>query len=1240
MTMINGTANDDELSGFATDDTLTGLAGNDALDGGAGTDRAVYQGNAADYRLAMGPNGEWRVTATQGNEGSDTLTNIEVLQFADRDWRVGTQGEFRVNPTTPALPLSSSLMASRWGNFYGFGMMWISAGQVGSAPGVYGQFFNRAGNTILGELRIDTFTATGPDSLASTAMNDRLMIWVSASQDGSGYDIYMKPLYDPSGTSLGGTYRVNTITAGDQQFPDLGEQFVTWMSEGHDGSGQDIYGRFLSDYPKEFRINTTTAGDQQSPRATFVLGGLGVVVWMSEDQDGSGGGIYGQRFSSQRAALGGEFRINTTTVGNQRSPSVTALNDAVFVVAWVSEDQDGAGGGIYGQRFSSAGAALGGEFRVNTTTAGDQRSPSITALKDGSFVVAWVSEDQDGDGGGIYGQRFSSAGVALGGEFLINSTTGGDQVHPAVEAMSDGGFVVTWESHAPGESGVGIYYQRYDAAGMPFLSLQGTDQGDLFDLSTNTNGVIVTGGMGDDIYIVNSGTIIDEKFGQGTDTVQTSEFYWLDDTLVNMILTGSKSLNMIGNWADNTLIGNSGNNHITGNGGIDTMAGGAGDDIYFEPGLNDIIIEYAGEGTDLVVSSRSWTLGAELEQLRLASQDNLNRNINGTGNGLNNVLWGDNGDNVLDGGAGDDIMYSNSNAEFNWRGRPDNDTFIVDSAGDQCIVYNGQSGKGYQTVASSVSYALGSYIEKLVLTGSANLDGTGNASGNTLNGNIGNNRLDGGGGSDTLAGGLGNDTYIVDDLTDIVTEIAGEGEDAVETAISWTLGANLEKLTLTGAAAVNAAGNSQNNMLIGNSASNRLEGLEGDDWLDGGAGEDTLLGGAGNDSYVIDTVDDVVIEVANGGMDTLNTSMGWTLAVNLENLILTGGATVNGAGNNHNNELTGNSASNRLEGLAGNDWLDGGAGSDTLIGGLGHDTYVLDSKWDNVIEDDGEGIDRVLTSLSKTLGTHVEHLTLTGTGNINGTGNSLANNLYGNDGANTLSGGDGDDILRGYGGNDTLDGGLGADRMAGGLGDDLYLVDHADDRVTENANEGLDSVQSSVSFILGKGLENLSLLGAAAIDGTGNSADNRITGNSAANILTGKRGNDTLTGGLGNDSYVFARGEGADIIKDVDSTAGNLDVLSLQPGIAMDQLWFKRVDRQLEISVIGSTDKVTVQGWFYGASNQVEEIRTADGHVLVAANVQALVTAMASLTPPPAGQTTLSTAQHAALDAVIAANWS
>ncbi|WP_242028642.1 esterase-like activity of phytase family protein, partial [Anabaena sp. FACHB-1250] len=234
--------------------------------------------------------------------------------------------------------------------------------------------------------------------------------------------------------------------------------------------------------------------------------------------------------------------------------------------------------------------------------------------------------------------------------------------------------------------------------------------------------------------------------------------------------------------------------------------------------------------------------------------------------------------------------------------------------------------------------------------------------------------------------------------------------------------------------------------------------------------------------------------------DTVTSGFTATLAAAKTNLILTGVNNINGTGNDANNIITGNSRNNRLTGLAGDDTLIGGGGNDTLLGGLGDDTYVVDSTGDVVTEVANQGTDLVQSFVTYTLSDNVESLTLTGIANINGTGNSLDNTITGNNG------------------NNTLNGGTGADTLIGGVGNDIYVVDNTGDVVTEALNGGTELIQSFVTYTLSDNVENLTLTGTTAINGTGNSLNNTITGNTANNILDGGLGNDTLNGGLGTDT--------------------------------------------------------------------------------------------------------------------------
>ena len=206
-----------------------------------------------------------------------------------------------------------------------------------------------------------------------------------------------------------------------------------------------------------------------------------------------------------------------------------------------------------------------------------------------------------------------------------------------------------------------------------------------------------------------------------------------------------------------------------------------------------------------------------------------------------------------------------------------------------------------------------------------------------------------------------------------------------------------------------------------------------------------------------------------------------------------------------------------------------------MVGGLGDDVFIVDVVTDKVSDSSGGGIDRVDSSITLTLGSYIENLTLTGTDAINGTGNTLANVITGNAAANLLSGGSFNDTIFGGGGNDTLDGGTGSDSVGGGAGDDTYFVDLVTDFLFEDADSGFDLVQSGAAWTLAANFEDLLLTGSTGVSGTGNTQGNLITGNSRTNLLSGLDGIDTLRGMAGNDSLiggagndVLTGGDGAD----------------------------------------------------------------------------------------------------------------
>ncbi|NEQ21970.1 MAG: tandem-95 repeat protein [Microcoleus sp. SIO2G3] len=344
------------------------------------------------------------------------------------------------------------------------------------------------------EFRVNTYTSSEqrtftetPQSVAMDADGDFVVTWSSNSQDGSGWGVYAQR-YNATGQTIGNEFRVNTITSNSQQFSTVamdadGDFVVTWSSNGQDGSGWGVYAQRYNaagqTIGNEFRVNSYTNSFQQFSTVAMDADGDFVVTWSSNSQDGSGWGVYAQRYNAAGQALGNEFRVNSYTSGSQIYSKVAMDADGDFVVIWNSAGQDGSSYGVYAQRYSAAGEALGEEFQVNTYTNSTQRFSSVAMDADGDFVVTWSSNGQDGSSWGVYAQRYNAAGEALGQEFRVNTSTSGSQLYSTVAMDADGDFVITWSSSAQDGSGYGVYAQRYNAAGQAI--------GGEFQVNTYTN---------------------------------------------------------------------------------------------------------------------------------------------------------------------------------------------------------------------------------------------------------------------------------------------------------------------------------------------------------------------------------------------------------------------------------------------------------------------------------------------------------------------------------------------------------------------------------------------------------------------------------------------------------------------------------------------------------------------------------------------------------------------------------
>lgn len=610
---------------------------------------------------------------------------------------------------------------------------------------------------------------------------------------------------------VGDELRVNTADAGEYQTPLVvgladGGYVVVWAvasggrAQVFDRAGEKVGGEF-----------------DASARAIAALPDGGFVTCWT-DFDDSGLGLRVQRFDSAAQAPGDPLWVNTRTFGHQDSPGVVALAGGGFIITW--RDASGAlgdtdGTGIAGQAFDAAGEPVGGEFLVNTRTAGEQFNPQVTSLADGGFAICWSEY------GAIRAQLFDAAGVRVGGEMLVASGFSSAAPQARIARLSDGHLVIAWAV-----DGGTSRAQVFDAEGTAIggqLALKVPSPASLAALPGGGFVVAWTEG-GRYVHFIKAqafaedGTRIDDAV-----QVNSHTEYWTDSTTVAAlgdggfvvtwwdengssvrlqryavipdpsIIRGGASADtlegtvgndlLLGRGGDDVLFGRAGNDRIDGGAGADAMAGGPGDDTYRVGSARDTVIELAGEGHDTVETTLArYSLADNFEDLRLVGSGGQT----GRGNDAANRITGGSGADVLMGRGGDDVL--------------------IGAGGDD-----------------------------------------------SLFGGAGNDRLDGDSGADTMAGGAGNDTYLVDDPGDRVIEARGQGTDTVESLVSHVLGDQVENLVLVGGSAIDGTGNARDNRLVGNDAANVLSGGGGNDTLDGRGGMDVLTGGAGADQFLFST---------------------------------------------------------------------------------------------------------------------------------------------------------------------------------------------------------------------------------------------------------------------------------------------------------------------------------------------------------------------------------------------------
>jgi Ca2+-binding RTX toxin-like protein len=826
-----------------------------------------------------------------------------------------------------------------------------------------------------------------------------------------------------------------------------------------------------------------------------------------------------------------------------------------------------------GGGFTYSGDELtGGTISTFIVVDDDKETFRITALAlDGAAVAEFLSKD---DAQGFLAAAFNGSDVQTGTGFndhLIgyagNDKLLGGLKDDVLDGGADNDILDGDEGNDTLLGGAGDDLLFGDPGNDTLLGEDGNDT-----LFAGTGDDSMDGGAGADTYEVDSLKDVAKDSGADADadTVESSVAWILDDTIENLLLTGTQSINGTGNGSDNVLGGNTKNNTLDGLLGADTMRGGGGNDLYIVDDKNDVVDEtvLGSGGIDGVRSSASeFTLGTNVEALTLVGTGNLN----GTGNNIANVITVDeskdkSGNNLISGLGGHDSLAGGEGADTldggdgrdTLVGGLGNDVFIVDNILDKVVEQAEEN--SVDTVKSSVSYELGSFLNNLELLGNFDLSGAGNVESNHILGNSGNNVLSGDDEfdefafdkDDTLEGGEGDDTYIVWYASDKVIETGIGDYDIVKSVATFTLGANLEELVLfrTDIDPVDGTGNELDNKITGSENGNKLSGVggndsinggikDGNDTLDGGIGDDTMDGAAGDDVYFVDSLKDVVID--GSGVDEVRvsgTDLGLVkLHTNIEhyNFSQFSAGPIAFTGTTAANRIVGTTANDTLNGGAGNDTLNGGTGIDELNGAAGNDTYVMDVDLDQVNDtgnDTGDTVQTATQQIDLTLGNFkgVENAILTGVLHLNAIGTDAKNMLIGNSGDNLLRGALGNDTLFGNAGADLLEGDGGADSMSGGTGSDSYEVDSTGDKIFEAKDAGTDIVTSTISYVLGDNVEDLLLDGGdqnkAALNGKGNDLDNVIIGTDGNNLIDAWYGADVMQGLDGDDTYVVLGKEG------------------------------------------------------------------------------------------------------------------
>lgn len=1289
--VLDGAGGDDSLQGGSGDDRLIGGEGNDLLDGSRGNDSASFDGTLAGYSFSRDADGNFVVSDTDvyfGENGVDTLVEIEQAVFADSTVHLQGNGQTLVSGSSSSESAYAQPTVTGLGDG-GYVIVWLAADDMAhdNRTDIFAQRYDARGTAVGAETLINSIRTGWQDQPAVAALSDGgyMITWSSEGVNG-GSDI-LAQRYDADGSLVGNETRINSTAVGWQNSPAItaladGGYVLAWQSESQGICAQ----RYAADgamLGNETQINTSAPGTPYTPVITALSDGGHVIAWTTYGV--SGYEVYAQRFAVDGAAVGSETLINTTTIDDQYSPAISALSDGGYLVTWTSPD--GSGHGIYTQRFDTNGTAVGGETRVNSGTEGWQENPNITTLIDGGYVVTWQSPDSQGSA--IYAQRYAADGLALGAETLISGL--GASNEPAIAALADGGYIITWHAYDTGAYKQGIYSLRFDANGDrldPMLSGDGADNSltwsgsEAVTLAGEAGNDSLTGGTGDDQLLGGdgqdsahfTGSMRDYSFSldgngelqvsdtdlsdgdSGSDLISSIEELAFSDGSISLpsdvgltstgqtrsqqFITGLTDGGYVMAWSAYDPEGASwevvtqrydalgqamgGENHSSAQGNqseltITALAEGGYVvtwQAYTQSNSYDIFAQrYDSNGS---------ALGAEARINSTIAGGQYSPSVAALPDGGYVVAWhSHNSDDYISqvvtqrydaagkAAGGETPIDSNMNYSQN--------AAAISALSDGSYVLTWESNATIFTQhydldggalggATQVSHIPGNHYQPMiaalnnggyVITWQSSTANGGNnlfsqrydASGIALGGEI---QIATAGSPETSIMALSDGGYVLAWLADI------NGSEGPEHGASASI--YVQRFDANGLAL--GEGKLVADKSSGWNTQPSLTELEDGGYL---LAWDTYRE-EGNSSTQLQRFDANGNPIAQLSGDMLDNSLTWTgnsaviLEGNAGNDSLTGGSA--------DDYLTGDAGNDSLQGGAGNDQLNGGDGADTLNGnggadrlngGAGADRYYVDNAADQVLETDASstgGTDTVYSYLAAySLGANVENLRLMSNGSATGTGNALNNLIYAGKGNNLLDGAQGldtlsyayassavtaslatdaaqstggsgtdtlrnfenltgsnyNDILTGNSAVNTLNGGAGADTLQGGDGSDTYHVDNSGDLVVETNSSistgGTDSVFSYLgSYSLGAHVENLRIMASTAANGTGNALNNLIYAGAGNNTLDGGAGTDTasyayasaaVSVNLGSTSAQATGGSGSDTLINVENLTGS-----------------------------------------------------------------------------------------------------